>query len=279
MGRRVAFRRCSSHSARDRPPLRRHKDSVEHSPRSFRLRSQSSWHSVRSCSRASRVMFGRPQLKNVTHPSRWTFRFRLLRHGFAAAVVAALLPGSAVAAIWVTLDKHRAPVGAKVRARADSGGENLAIFLAPETVVQASQPPRLVRVAGGIRVRSVGRPPFKVGMLPSTMLEAVRKGTAGLVFVGELSDEQGTEATLTFEVPARPPGLYRILVHCRSCAGDGGSLFWGETLAIEPGSASSSHWPIVAAAIATALVLASATGMWVRRTIVSRSRNSRGTVA
>lgn len=181
----------------------------------------------------------------------------------AAAAVVSAAPASG--AIWVTVDPPRAPVGATVRAHAAYVPEPVRLFLAPESAFAARSDPVLVTVGGGVALRPAGAPAFRVGMAPSTMLEEIEEDRANLVYAGELAAQDGEGGTSAFTVPDVPAGTYRILVHCASCARDGGSLLWGETLVVEGGRSAAAKWLLVAGATGGAVLVAAGTVWLVRR--------------
>ena len=190
---------------------------------------------------------------------------RRIRAYLAAVATATVVAAPASGAIWVTVEPARAPVGATVRAHAEYAREPVRLFLAPESVFEARSPPVLVTVGDGIEVRPSGVPPFRVGMAPSTMLEEIEEGRADLVFAGELAADDGEAATSAFTVPEVPAGTYRVLVHCASCAGDGGSLLWGETLVVEGGRSAVAKWLLIGGATGVAVLVAAGIAGWVAR--------------
>lgn len=183
----------------------------------------------------------------------------------AAAATAAVGTPPASGAIWVTVEPARAPVGATVRAHAEYVPEPVRLFLAPERAFEASSDPVLVTVGDGIELEPSGASAFRVGTAPSTMLEEIEEGRADLVFAGELAADDGEAGTSAFTVPEIPAGTYRILVHCASCAGDGGSLLWGETLVVEGGRSAVAKWLLIGGATGVAVLVAAGIAAWVAR--------------
>lgn len=188
---------------------------------------------------------------------------RRIRAYLAAAATATVVAAPASGAIWVTVDPPRAAVGATVRAHAEFVPEPVRLFLAPEPAFEARSQPVLVTVGDGIEVRPLGASPFRVGMAPSTLLEEIEEDRVELVYAGELAADDGEAGTTELTVPDVAAGTYRILAHCATCADDGGSLLWGETLVVERSGAP--VWLLVAGATAGALVAAAGAAWLVRR--------------